>query len=175
MRTRTIILLGVVLLLGVLALTGVGVALAWGGASGAGMPWSGSGTPAPMMGGQSGYGPMMGPNGSGPMMGPNGHGPMMGGSGATSTSPATPAVGVTQVRIVGFAYTPATVQVKAGTTVTWTNEDTAPHTVTFKNGMRDSGVLRQGQSFSYTFTTAGTYPYYCAVHPSMTASVVVTP
>lgn len=46
MRTRTIILLGVVLL-GVLALTGAGVALAWGGASGAGMPWSGSGTPAP--------------------------------------------------------------------------------------------------------------------------------
>lgn len=174
MRTRTIILLGVVLL-GVLALTGAGVALAWGGASGAGMPWSGSGTPAPMMGGQSNYGPMMGPNGSGPMMGPNGHGPMMGGSGATSTSPATPAVGVTQVRIVGFAFAPATIQVKAGTTVTWTNEDTAPHTVTFRNGMRDSGVLRQGQSFSYTFTTTGTYDYYCALHPAMTASVVVTP
>lgn len=174
MRTRTIILLGVVLL-GALALTGAGMALAWGGASRAGMPWNGNGTPAPMMGGQSGYGPMMGPNGSGPMMGPNGHSPMMGGAGASSTSSATPAVGVMQVRIAGFAYTPTLIKVKAGTTVTWTNEDTAPHTVTFKNGAQGSGVLRQGQSFSYTFTAAGTYDYYCAVHSAMTASVVVTP
>ncbi len=175
MRSRTLLLLAGVLVLGALALGGAGMALAWGH-NGA-MPWSS--TSGPMMGpnGHGSYGPMMGPNGHGPygpMMGPNGHGPMMGGQyGATPQG--APAVGVTQVQIVNFAYTPANIQVKAGTTVTWTNQDTAPHTVTFKNGMKDSGVLQKGQTFSYTFTTPGAYQYYCTVHPYMTATVTVTP
>lgn len=108
------------------------------------------------------------------MGGSNGYGPMMGGQ-TGSTSQATPAVGVTQVQIVSFAFTPAKVQVKAGTTVTWTNQDAAPHTVTFRSAtMRGSAMLQKGQRFSYTFTTPGTYTYYCAVHPYMTATVTVT-
>lgn len=57
----------------------------------------------------------------------------------------------------------------------WTNEDTAPHTVTTTSGPAkfDSGNLGKGESWSYTFTKAGTYQYYCAVHPDMTASVTV--
>ncbi len=168
MRTRTILLLAGVLLLGAVVLGGASMALAWGRTGTA--PWSA--TPGPMMG-QSGQHPMMGPNGYGPMMGPNGHGSMMGGQYGSATQ-GTPAVGVTQVQIVNFAYTPANIQVKAGTTVTWTNQDTAPHSVTFKNGMKDSGILQQGQTFSYTFTTPGTYQYYCTVHPYMTATVTVT-
>ncbi len=159
MRARTLVLLGVGLLFGAIALTGAGMALAWGRSGGA--PWAG--TP----------GPMMGQSGHGSMMGPNGHGSMMGGS-SGSTVQGTPAVGVTQVQIANFAFTPANIQVRAGTTVTWTNQDTASHTVTFKNGMKDSGLLRQGQRFSYTFGTPGTYDYCCAVHPSMTATVTVT-
>lgn len=168
MRTHTILLLAGVLLLGAVALGGAGMALAWG--HNGGMPWSGS--QGPMMG-PNGYGPMAGPNGHGSMMGPNGHGSMMGGQSGTTTQ-GTPAVGVTQVQIVNFAYAPGNIQVKAGTTVTWTNQDTAPHSVTFKNGMKDSGVLQRGQTFSYTFTTPGTYQYYCTVHPYMTATVTVT-
>ncbi len=146
-------------MLGALLLGGAGIALAWG--QGGAMPWTGN------------THPMMSPAGHGPMMGPNGHGPMMGGQNGAATQ-GTPAVGVTQVQIVNYAYTPANIQVKAGTTVTWTNQDTVPHSVTFKNGMKDSGVLRNGQSFSYTFTTPGTYQYYCTVHPYMTGVVTVT-
>lgn len=168
MRTRTIVLLAGLLLLGAVILGGAGMALAWGQSGAA--PWSGGS--GPMMG-QQGQHPMMTPNGHGSMMGPNGQGPMMGGQSSTPTQ-GTPAVGVTQVQIVNFAYSPANIQVKAGATVTWTNQDTAPHTVTFKNGMKDSGILQKGQTFNYTFTTPGTYQYYCTVHPYMTATVTVT-
>ncbi len=72
-----------------------------------------------------------------------------------------------------FAYQMANIQVRVGTTVTWTNQDNVPHSVTFKNGMKDSGLLSQGQSFSYTFNTPGTYQYYCTVHPYMAATVTV--
>lgn len=169
MRTRTILLLAGVLLLGAVILGGANMALAWGHTGVA--PWSS--TQGPMMG-SYGQGPMMNPNGHGSMMGPNGHGPMMGGQYGSATQE-TPAVGATQVQIVNFAYSPANIQVKAGTTVTWSNQDTAPHTVTFRNGMKDSGVLQKGQTFSYTFTTPGTYQYYCTVHPYMVATVTVTP
>ncbi len=50
----------------------------------------------------------------------------------------------------------------------------SPHSVTFKSGMKESGLFSQGQSFSYTFNTSGTYQYYCTVHPSMVATVIVT-
>jgi plastocyanin len=108
------------------------------------------------------------------MMGPGGHRSMMSGQpGATpQTSPAT---GVTQVQIVNFAFAPANMQVPAGTRVTWTNGDAAPHTVTFTATKQGSSALQQGQTFSYTFATPGTYAYYCAVHPYMTATVTVSP
>jgi plastocyanin len=80
------------------------------------------------------------------------------------------------VRVENFAYAPATVTVKAGTTVTWTNQDQDPHTVTSTNGgpLR-SQPLATGQSFRYTFTTPGRFDYLCTIHPFMTATVVVTP
>ena len=105
-------------------------------------------------------------------MGPNGHGGMMGG--AQQAPASTPVTNVTEVTIANFAYAPSTIQVKVGTTVTWTNQDSAPHTLTFKNGMKDSGWLRQGQSFSYAFTTPGPFDYYCTVHPNMVARVIVS-
>ncbi len=87
---------------------------------------------------------------------------------------ATPLTGVTQVSIQNFSFQPASIQVTTGTTVTWTNQDTAPHTVTFRSSAQGSGTLQRSQSFSYTFTTPGTYDYYCAVHPYMVGRVIVT-
>lgn len=153
MGTRMLLIVGAVLLGAAVVLGGAGMALGWGGQT--------------MMGAS----PMSG-RGMGGMMGPNGHGGMMGNS--QQTPAAAPVTGVTQISIRNFAYTPSNIQVAVGTTVTWTNSDTAPHSVTFKNGTKDSGLLRQGQSFSYTFTTPGTYDYYCTVHPYMVARVIVT-
>lgn len=87
-----------------------------------------------------------------------------GGGGATSG---------TDVTITGFAFSPATLSVAVGDTVTWTNEDSAPHTVTADDGTFDSGNLATGETFTQTFDTAGTYDYHCTVHPSMTATIVV--
>jgi plastocyanin len=66
-----------------------------------------------------------------------------------------------QVMIMNYAFSPASLAIAAGDTVTWTNEDSAPHTVTVTNGPKkfDSGTLQKGQSFSYAFTAAGTYSY----------------
>lgn len=84
------------------------------------------------------------------------------------------AAAAVQVAIQNFAFSPSTLQVAPGTTVTWTNRDQAPHTVTSdSNAWADSGTLNTGQSFSHTFTVAGTYAYHCTVHPTMTATVVV--
>jgi len=81
----------------------------------------------------------------------------------------------TQIAIQDFAFQPASVTVPAGTTVTWTNRDAAPHTVTFRNGTADSGELSGGQSFRYPFATPGSFAYYCRIHPHMTGVIVVTP
>jgi plastocyanin len=92
-------------------------------------------------------------------------------------SMATPmATSGTAVAIKNYAFVPAALTVAVGTKVTWTNDDAAPHTVTIQSGpvSFSSPTLQKGDSYTYTFTTAGTYKYYCAVHPSMTASVVVT-
>jgi plastocyanin len=83
------------------------------------------------------------------------------------------------VNITGFAFSPGTVTVKVGDTVKWTNNDTVIHTVTAEGGAFDSGVFNPvatgppPTSFSRTFTSAGTFPYRCNVHPAMTGTVVV--
>jgi plastocyanin len=77
------------------------------------------------------------------------------------------------IEIVDFAFSPAELTVPVGTTVTWTNQDSAPHTVTADDGSFDSGRLNQGDSFSFTFETPGTYTYVCAFHPNMTATITV--
>ena len=78
------------------------------------------------------------------------------------------------VEIVDFAFAPDVIEVSAGTTVTWTNMDSAPHTATAEDGSFDSGELGQGESFSFTFEEPGEYPYICTFHPNMTGTVIVT-
>ncbi|EST29676.1 cupredoxin domain-containing protein [Streptomyces roseochromogenus] len=79
------------------------------------------------------------------------------------------------IEIKDYKFAQPTLTVKVGETVKWVNEDTAPHTVTTTSGPAkfDSGTLNKGDSWSYTFTKTGTYKYYCAVHPDMTASITV--
>ena len=84
-----------------------------------------------------------------------------------------PAANGNSITIANFAFAPASLTVKVGTKVTWTNNDSATHTVTALQGAFDSGSLPTGQSFSFTFTKAGTYNYHCAIHSSMTATIVV--
>lgn len=79
-----------------------------------------------------------------------------------------------EVAIKGFAFTPATLTIKVGTTVKWTNQDSVAHTVTSDTGIFDSGDLADGDTFTFTFTHAGTFAYHCTMHPSMTATIVVT-
>ncbi|MEO7195387.1 MAG: cupredoxin family copper-binding protein [Pseudonocardiaceae bacterium] len=79
------------------------------------------------------------------------------------------------VSIMNFAFSPATVTMKAGTTVTWTNHDQDAHTVSAMSGAFHSATLNTGQSYSYTFTTPGRFDYLCTIHPFMLGTVVVTP
>jgi len=87
---------------------------------------------------------------------------------------ATGAAQETQVKIDNFTFGPQEVTVTTGTTVKWVNRDDIPHTVvsddktTFK-----SKALDTDDAFSYTFTKAGTYPYFCSIHPKMTGKIVV--
>jgi plastocyanin len=78
-----------------------------------------------------------------------------------------------QVKIDNFSFTPATLTVSPGTTVTWTNSDDVPHTVVSDDKLFKSKVLDTDERFSYTFTKPGTYPYFCSVHPKMTGQIVV--
>ena len=79
-----------------------------------------------------------------------------------------------QVKIDNFGYAPSTLAVPVGTTVTWVNQDDVPHNVVSTEGKTlKSPVMDTDGKFSYTFTTAGTYPYYCGIHPKMTGKVVV--
>ena len=81
--------------------------------------------------------------------------------------------GSTAVQIADFAFSPSTITITAGDTVTWTNADPVVHTATSTSGAFDSGDLEQGESYSLTFTTPGTYDYLCTPHPTMTGRIVV--
>lgn len=78
-----------------------------------------------------------------------------------------------EVKIDNFSFGPQTVTVPVGATVTWTNRDDIPHTVVSTDGVFKSKVRDTDEKFSYTFTKAGTYPYFCSVHPKMTGKIVV--
>ncbi len=95
---------------------------------------------------------------------------------ATTAPVATPApvAGGAALSIANFAFDPATLKIKVGTKVTWTNNDGAPHTATSADGAFDSGRLSSGASFAFTFTTAGTFTYHCAIHSSMTGTITVS-
>jgi plastocyanin len=110
---------------------------------------------------------------------------------------ASPAAAPKAMSIKGFAFTPATIEVTKGTTVTWTNEDTVPHTVTTGiapptfpplpsgasptpfpslssgDGKVNSGRIEPAGQFSFTFNDTGTFNYFCAVHPAMKATLTV--
>ncbi|MEA2448645.1 MAG: hypothetical protein QOG63_577, partial [Thermoleophilaceae bacterium] len=77
------------------------------------------------------------------------------------------------VTIQNFAFSPATINVNQGDTITWTNRDSAPHTATGSGGSFNTGTLQEGDSGSATFSKAGTFSYFCSVHPSMKGTVVV--
>ena len=77
------------------------------------------------------------------------------------------------VDIAGFAFSPQTVAIAVGDTVTWTNADAQGHTATADDASFDTGTIANGTSKSATFATAGTFAYHCRIHPSMTATIVV--
>ena len=83
------------------------------------------------------------------------------------------AAGGTSVTISDFQFTPATITIHVGDTVTWTNNGPSAHTATANDGSFNTGVLRKGQSGSHTFTAAGTFAYHCAIHTFMHGTVVV--
>jgi plastocyanin len=82
--------------------------------------------------------------------------------------------GANEVFIQGMAFSPSTITVTAGTTVTWTNKDVGEeHTVTSNSGAFDSGIINPKGTYSHKFSTAGSFPYKCIIYPSMTATVIV--
>ena len=94
-------------------------------------------------------------------------------TGTESAAPTeAPGAGENEIIIAGFAFT-GDFEVAVGTTVTVTNTDTAPHTWTAADGSFDSSGLAQGDSFEFTFTEAGTFDFFCNIHPSMTGTITV--
>lgn len=92
----------------------------------------------------------------------------------TPTNPQpSAAVAANAVDLRGFAFNPPVIKVRKGATVTWTNRDNVPHTVTASDGSFRSGLLNLGQSWSFTFDKPGTYSYYCEPHPYMQGQVIV--
>jgi plastocyanin len=104
----------------------------------------------------------------------------VGGAAQASASQDKPVFGVTQVYMRHEQFSPARVEVVLGTTVTWTNQDNVPHNVTIapvvmsSSNDWESRLLYPGQSFSYTFTSQGTFQYHCQEHPGMIGTVIVT-
>ena len=98
------------------------------------------------------------------------------GTGATPGMPAAPATPVAgdQVAIDGFAFAPAMLTVRVGSTVTWTNRDEEPHTIVASDGSFRSPGMGTGATFSHTFSATGTFGYLCSIHPMMHGTVVVT-
>src|SRR2546426_6244559 len=78
-----------------------------------------------------------------------------------------------EVKISNFVFGPQPVTISAGTIVTWINRDDIPHTVVSSDGAFKSKVLDTDDKFSFTFAKPGTYPYFCSIHPKMTAKVIV--
>jgi amicyanin len=93
-------------------------------------------------------------------------------SATTADSPAPQ--GGTAVSISDFKFNPPTLTVPVGTTVTWTNKDEEPHTIAAKDGSFHSPGMDTNGTYSFTFSTPGSYDYICSIHPFMNGTVVVT-
>lgn len=89
---------------------------------------------------------------------------------SAASAPAKSQVAAT---IANFSFQPSSSAVAVGGTVTWTNNDSMPHTVTADDGSFNSGPISPGTTFSHTFSTPGTVSYHCSFHPSMHGSIVV--
>ena len=96
---------------------------------------------------------------------------LLGAPRAVAAQPALAAAA--EVEIDQFAFVPQRMTVKAGTTVTWINDDDTPHTVASSSKLFKSKALDTKDKFAFTFTTPGTYAYFCSLHPHMTGVVVV--
>jgi Icc protein len=81
--------------------------------------------------------------------------------------------GANEVFIDNFSFSPANITVSVGTKITWTNKDDVPHNVVSNDGSFSSKALDTDEKFSFTFDKAGSYDYYCSIHPRMTAKVIV--
>ncbi len=88
---------------------------------------------------------------------------------STSTAP----VSTNRVTISNFAFSPQTITVSKDTAVTWTNQDSASHTVVSDDNKFNSSQLASGAKFKFTFDNAGTFSYHCSIHPGMTGKVIV--
>lgn len=95
------------------------------------------------------------------------------GTATSATGTAAPVAG-DAVSIDNFAFVPATLTVRMGSTVTWTNHDEEPHTIAANDGSFHSPGMGSQGTYSHTFPTAGTFDYVCSIHPFMHATVVVT-
>jgi plastocyanin len=93
----------------------------------------------------------------------------LGAAALTSAVAASPAT----VTIDNFDFSPMTLTVAAGTTVTWTNNDDIPHTVRAVDGSFHSKAMDTADSYSFTFAKPGVYSYFCSVHPKMVGKVIV--
>jgi plastocyanin len=92
-----------------------------------------------------------------------------------SPTPTSQATSTDKVTISNLAFSPANITVKKGTKVTWTNNDTVPHTVTADSGTGpNSQTLNTGDTYSFTYDSAGTFAYHCSIHHSMSGTVTVT-
>src|SRR4051812_32271608 len=92
---------------------------------------------------------------------------------AQTPATAAPIMTAVEVRIDNFTFSPPTLAVMAGTTVTWINEDDIPHAIAAKDRSFRSKTLDTDGRFSFTFTTPGEYDYFCTLHPHMVGKVVV--
>jgi plastocyanin len=92
---------------------------------------------------------------------------------STSTSPTGPQGDNVQIWIQNDAFSPASINVPAGTTIHWTNMDAATHTVTSDTGLFDSKNMSKGSNFSHTFSEKGTFTYHCGIHTFMKGTIIV--
>jgi plastocyanin len=83
------------------------------------------------------------------------------------------AAGDPAVTVADFHFSPSSTTIHVGDTITWTNDGPSSHTATARNGGFDTGVLKKGHSASHTFTQAGTFTYFCQIHPFMHGTIVV--